>query len=270
MVETYESGTANQTLSKNIYDVKLAGDKIELTKGKMPENDYEIIVNSSNSYSMKLNKTIDDKINGNKLKVVGYYTSKENLDCYFTTENTIKYKLLTEKSNITIYSNNKEETISYFRNQEMNIQDIYENDRIEYIKQIEESIMSSIIVAAIILAISLIEIFLMMRSSFLSRVKEVGILRAIGVKKRDIYKMFLGEIIAITTLTAVPGMLVMSYIIQGLRMVSYYQDQLMFNTTVVLISVIILVAFNIIVGLLPVRNVIRKTPARILSGNNVD
>ena len=278
MVETIDisgenalnSGNSNQFVRENIYDVSLAEDRIELTKGRMPKNDYEIIVNKSNSYNMKLYKTIDDKINGENLIVVGYYDSKESINHYFTTKNTIKLKLLNEKSNITIYSNNKQETIDYFRNLEMNIEDIYEKDKNNYIEQIEDSIFSSIVVASIILAISLIEIFLMMRSSFLSRVKEVGILRAIGVKKKDIYKMFLGEIIAITTLTAVPGMLLMSYIIQGLRMVPYYQDQFMFNGVVIFISVVILVAFNMLVGLLPVRNVIRKTPARILSGNNVD
>lgn len=262
--------TEQQVLTQNIYDVNLAKDKIELFKGKMPENDYEIIVKESNSSIMKLNKTIDEKINGNNLKVVGYYTSNEDINFYFTTENTIKYKLLSEKSNITIYSNNKEETINYFRNTDMNIENIYETDKDEYVRSVQESIKSSIIVAVVILVISLVEIFLMIRSSFLSRVKEVGILRAIGVKKKDIYKMFLGEIIAITTLTAIPGLFLMSYIIQGLRLVPYYADQFMFNSTVVLISVAILVVFNIAIGLLPVRNVIRKTPARILSGNNVD
>ena len=39
----------------------------------------------------------------------------------------------------------------------------------------------------------------MIRSSFLSRIKEIGIYRAIGVKRVDIYKMFYGEIFAITT-----------------------------------------------------------------------
>ena len=169
-------------LSKKIYDVNLALDKIELKKGRLPKNDYEIIVNQSNSQNMKLNKTIDDKINGNKLKVVGYYTSKEEINYFFTTENTIKYKMLTEKTNITICSNNKQETIDYFRDLGMNIEDVYQKDRDNYTMQIKDSIRSSIVVAAIILGISLIEIFLMMRSSFLSRVKEVGILRAIGVK----------------------------------------------------------------------------------------
>ena len=257
-------------LSKNIYDVNLAGDRIELSKGRMPQNDYEIIVNSSNSYEMKLNKTIDDMINGNKLKVVGYYTSKEDINDFFTTENTIKYKMLSERSNITIYSNNKEETLNYFKNLGMNIENTYEKDKNNYTMQIKDSIRSSIVVAAIILAISLIEIFLMMRSSFLSRVKEVGILRAIGVKKKDIYKMFLGEIIALTTLTAVPGLFVMSYILKGLQLVPYYQDQFMYNGTVLGKSIAIIVGFNILVGLLPVHNVIRKTPAKILSGNSVN
>ena len=219
---------------------------------------------------MKLNKTIDDNINGNKLLVVGYYTSKEDINDFFTTENTIKYKVLSEKSNMTIYSNNKAETMNYFRGLQMNIEDSYQKDKDNYVNGIKDSIKSSVVVAIIILAISLIEIFLMMRSSFLSRVKEVGILRAIGVKKKDIYKMFLGEIIAVTTITAVPGLFVMSYIIKGLQLVPYYSDQFMYNGVVLGISIAIIVGFNILVGLLPVYHVIRKTPAKILSGNNIN
>ena len=57
----------------------------------------------------------------------------------------------------------------------------------------------------IIILVALIELFLMLRSSFLSRIKEVGTMRAIGLKKRDIYKMFIGEIAVITAITAIPG-----------------------------------------------------------------
>ena len=68
-----------------------------------------------------------------------------------------------------------------------------------------------------ILAISFIEIFLIIRASFLSRVKEVGVYRAIGVKKNDIYKMFIGEILAITTMASLPGFALMAYISTGFR-----------------------------------------------------
>lgn len=274
--DPYTSGmlmNQNETsdyLSHKIYDIELAKDKIELTKGRMPENDYEIIVNEMNEYDMELYDTVKDEINGNKLKVVGYYESKENLNDFFTTNNTIKYKVIQDSKNLTIYPKDKTKVMNYFKEQGKYIEDTYNKDRERYIASNKEAIISSIILASIILAVSLIEIFLMMRSSFLSRVKEVGILRAIGLKKIDIYKMFLGEIIAITTVTAIPGLLIMANVLKGLQVVPYYQDQFMLNLGVIGISVLIIFVFNIIVGLLPVFNVIRKTPAQILSRNDVD
>ena len=53
-------------------------------------------------------------------------------------------------------------------------------------------------------------------------------------------------------------------------MISYFQNQFMLNGTIIGISLVIIFAFNIIVGLLPVHNVIKKAPARILSRNDVD
>ena len=70
------------------------------------------------------------------------------------------------------------------------------------------------------IVISFVEIVLMLRASFLSRIKEVGIYRAIGVKKKDIYIMFSGEIIAITTLASLPGILLSAYIINILTGIS--------------------------------------------------
>lgn len=97
VIHNMDVANTNGNLGKKIYDIALAGDRIQLSKGRMPKNDYEIIVNASNSYEMKLNKTIDDKINENKLKVVGYYKSKEEINDFFTTANTIKIKVLSEK-----------------------------------------------------------------------------------------------------------------------------------------------------------------------------
>ena len=63
----------------------------------------------------------------------------------------------------------------------------------------------------------------MIRSSFLSRIKEIGVLRAIGVKKADIYRMFIGEIFAITTIAGMPGILLMTYILYNAAKVSYFE-----------------------------------------------
>ena len=126
-----------------------------------------------------------------------------------------------------------------------------------------------LISSGIIIAISLIEIFLMIRSSFLSRVKEVGIYRAIGVKKWDIYVMFSGEIIAITILAAIPGILVSTYILTLLTKISYLEEMFVINPMLVGYSILLLFIFNIIVGLVPVFNTLRKRPAEILARTDI-
>ena len=126
-----------------------------------------------------------------------------------------------------------------------------------------------LVFSGIILVISLIEIYLMIRSSFLSRVKEIGILRAIGLKKKDIYKMFSGEIFAITLMASTPGFLLMSYIIYQLTNVPFIGSYLVFSPIMLIISYVLILFFNLFFGLIPVYRVIRKRPARILSRNDI-
>jgi ABC-type antimicrobial peptide transport system permease subunit len=108
-----------------------------------------------------------------------------------------------------------------------------------------------------------------MRSSFLSRIKEVGIYRAIGVKKIDIYKMFVGEIIAITSTASILGIAFMSYILNCIKQIDYFSKMFVLDFKIIAFSVILVYAFNIIVGLLPLYKVLRKTPAQILSRNDI-
>ena len=109
-----------------------------------------------------------------------------------------------------------------------------------------------------------------MRSSFLSRIKEVGILRAIGVKKIDIYKMFVGEAIAITSTASMLGVALMTYILNALSKVPYISKMFVIDVKVVGASIILIFTFNIVVGLLPLFKVLRKTPAQILSRHDLE
>lgn len=258
------------TSGDSFLDYNLALDKIELKKGRLPENDYEVIVNISNKDTMPLNKKIKTTINNTPLTVVGYYYSKNGLTTYLVNNNTIKYNLIFNSSDITVYSSDKEAAIETFRNDNIYINDSYQYSREKYIKSVREDIIASLVVSGIILIISLIEIFLMTRSSFLSRVKEIGIYRAIGVKKSDIYKMFTGEIIAITTLTSLPGILFMAYMLSILCRIKFVASYFTVNIYVILITVAFIYVFNLVVGLIPVFNTIRKTPAAILARSDVE
>ena len=243
---------------------------IQLKEGSWPENDYETIVEDFKKDTIKLGKEISDKINGRKLTVVGYYTSKKHFETMFVNYNTMKYYYLTKTSNIAVYPKNKELVLDKVKNEyHMNVRDSYLVSREKYINENQERIRSSLITSLIILIISFIEIFLMIRASFLSRVKEVGIYRAIGVKKKDIYIMFSGESIAITTLASLPGILLSSYIIHILAKIDFLKDTLAMSLDIFLFSIVLLYLFNIVIGLIPVFVTMRKRPAQILSRNDI-
>ena len=83
--------------------------------------------------------------------------------------------------------------------------------------------------------------------------------------------MFFGEIIAITTVSSVPGILFSSYVIKKIVNSGLISSGfLSYNIFIVTVSILLVYVFNLLVGLIPVYNVIRKTPASILSRYDLD
>ena len=251
----------------SLYDIDLFKDKITISSGNSPK-DYEVIVNIKYKDLYELNKEIDTKVNNKKLKVVGYYKS-DDVDYMLTNNNTIKYDIVSKGKDLYLSVKDKDKALKDYRNMGLNIKDSYVYSRDKYVKDRTSSMASTLIFSVVILSISLIEIYLMMRSSFLSRIKEVGIYRAIGMKKLDIYKMFTGEIIAISTIGSMTGVLFTSYIIYQLTTVSYYANKFLVNGYTIITVIILVYLFNLLVGLLPCALTLRKTPAEIMSRNDI-
>lgn len=266
--EVYDDEIGIQN-KKEIFDYNLFLNDITLKEGRLPVDDYEVIVNINNRYEMPLNKEIDTKINDKKLKVVGYYES-HTVSYKLVNNNMIKYSLIEKAKNIAIYSKDKVNTKEYFSSNNITLQDSYEYSKNLYLANRSDTIKANLTSAGIVLIISLIEIFFMIRSSFLSRIKEVGIYRAIGLKKIDIYKMFSGEIIAITTLANVPAILLTAYVLNTISKVNYFSKYFVINIPIILLVIIGIYIFNLVIGLIPIFTTIIKTPASILSRYDVD
>ena len=125
---------------------------------------------------MKLNKPIKAQVNGEELVVVGYYDSQADLQAYLVNNNTVKYNVINKQNSMTIYAKDKSQVMNKFKDEyRLNIIDRYEKDRSDYLEYKKDSVKSAIILASIILAISLVEIYLMMRASFLSRINQIYI-----------------------------------------------------------------------------------------------
>lgn len=257
--EEYANFTSNY---RNIKDGNFT-----LKEGRLP-GDYEALVHISEKENYKLNSYLNSKINNNKLKVVGYYTSPYTNDSIYISDNTVTNLLYSNWSKFYVYG--KEDSINNLINNGYEVQSTYEQDRLKFISNRQKSVNNNLLIAGVFLLISFVEIFLMIRSSFMSRIKEVGILRAIGIKKIDIYKMFMGEILVITTVASVPGLIIMNSFLKQISSVSLIGKQFIINKEIFIISVIVVYVLNLVVGLLPLFNVMRNTPHKILSRNDVD
>jgi ABC-type lipoprotein export system ATPase subunit len=255
-----------------LVDYKLKQNELSLKTGKWPENKYEVTVSDKNKDdpAFKIGRQINTKVNKKKLLIVGYYSDPKDSDYLLVNETMIKYKLIKDKKNVTICPEDKKVVLAKLKENGVNVRDVYAQNKSKYMKEKRNSMLSILVLAGVILGISFIEIFLMIRASFLSRIKEVGVYRSIGVKKKDIYRMFSGEIIAITTIASIPGFLFMAFIISRLIKVSYLRDMFLVNSGVLLVCLIIIFGLNIIFGLMPVWRTIRKTPAAILARTDVN
>lgn len=263
-VEQTQEGVSSYNLIKDNPD-------IELSAGSWPEDDYEALIPYSMVYEKGIGATLDAKVNGKRLTVSGYYSDKnQSNNSTYVNDKTALYDYIGQQTTLTLSPKDKEAAFKQLSEDQVKVTDTYEQSRKQYVTSIRKQVLSAVIVCLVMLIISLIEMYLMLRSSFLSRIKEVGVLRAIGLKKKDIYKMFSGEILAMTTLTAIPAMALMAYILNGLSKIEGFGDQFLMNPAVFLASLLLVYVFNFIAGLLPVFNTLRKTPAEILARNDIN
>lgn len=243
-----------------------------LRSGSLPTEDYTCIVNYSQKDMYPLNRTLDTKVNGKKLKVVGYYESSAPSERILVNNNMLLYSLINDAEKFTICpASDKAATLQMLTDKEYNAEDALQADKKEYKDMTAGATRTTIILAAIILVMSLVEMYLISRSSFLSRIKEVGTLRAIGMKKWDIYKMFMGEILAVTTITSLPAILLTYLVVNRAQATVPLLDGILYQTPMMLLGAIALIyGFNLLVGLIPVWNTMRKRPAAILARYDVD
>ena len=265
------SGEEDVIKSGQVRDLDLTKNQITIKSGRKPENIYETIINEVHDEEVDIGNRINTKVAGRKLTVVGFYTSDAvDDDTYYVHADTIKADYILKQKNFSVYANDPSAVEMELESEGMSSKVNDSRDRKAYINSRKDQLMSSIVVAAIIMLISLVEMFLMLRSSFLSRIKEVGTLRAIGLKKRDIYRMFTGEILVITFITAVPGIAIMYFILTQIVKVTYYVEGLyMVTPYIAAITFGVILVFNLLAGLIHVFATMRKTPAQILARTDI-
>lgn len=134
----------------------------------------------------------------------------------------------------------------------------------------EEGLIGSLVALAATLIIMSVCMYFIMRSSLMSRIKEIGIYRAIGVSRKNIVFRFTVEAAMLASTTVLFGYLLSSIFIGLLEYISPNASEIFFYPAwYSLLVLAVLCLLTVICGILPVLTLIRKTPSEILAKYDV-
>ncbi len=258
-----------------LNDIYAYLDKITLVEGNMP-NDNEAIMWKGHQNILPIGSTLE--YNKNTITIVGYYDINDSsliTSNYFNNNplliNANTFDKLREVGFLVISTNNKKELIDGLKayNSSLVPQDMQEDIREDYYFERMYTAKSTITMCAVLLVVTLLEIYFLNRSAFLSRIREVGIYRAIGVHKGDIYRMFASETLYTTVVYGFGGIIISYFLLDALVTYREFSEIFFINIPIAIGCMLVVLIFNLIVCLLPVMNVLRKTPAEILSRKDI-
>ncbi len=132
-------------------------------------------------------------------------------------------------------------------------------------REIRTTVLVATISVGVVLALMCLCVFFIMRSSFMSRVREVGILRAIGVTKRNLTFRFAVETALLILLTLVLGFVLSAWFIGSLSGAALFSTMFYFPVWMALALLVLVCAAALFFGVLPAILLLRKTPSEILS-----
>ena len=122
------------------------------------------------------------------------------------------------------------------------------------------------ITLVVIVAVMSVCMYLIMRSSLMSDIKDVGICRAIGVSKKNIIYRYFVETLVLFTLTVFVGFIIASAGIFGLMSGGAIMEGVVYYPLwLAAITLVGLFGISIVCGILPVRMLLSKSPSEILS-----
>ena len=233
----YDSNIGSRVAEYDIKDIRLMPKSLyaspKMIAGRMPASSDEVAIDSLLAERMeKAGLMISFGISSatdlldEHLMVSDYGTWKIVGICdygapsvYVTDENyaaaTIGWTQYEERKNgetittkwANVYCSDKKAALKSLKAAGYTVVDIGKQDRIDHFTNALRSSSALLVIAVLLLLISLLSISKNAKSSFILRIRELGIMRAIGATKRNIMKLFFVEGIATSLVTTILGML---------------------------------------------------------------
>lgn len=240
-------------------------DTDDITHGSIPTGSQILI---SSAYYQQLYgaapdnvwpKTIHDGI-----VVSGVFTDEKLI--FIVSDSIVERARFDSTFSYYVLASNQEEVI-----QEMTDDDLTAISERVYIRNLFNQAMvttrvTTTIVTLFVIGFTLIGFYFIMHSSMVSRIYEISVYRALGMKKSEIFTSFLVEILILSTISSAIGFILSSVAMFEASQSFFGQFRLFIvNPLTILVGVLIVYGVNILGGMYPIFLLLRKTPAQILS-----
>ncbi len=171
-----------------------------------------------------------------------------------------------------VYGEGKEDTIHYFSPEsgnydmtyvEMLIEDTYQEQMDKYQAERAVRLNARSISTLAVFLIAMFLLFFTMKSNAMKRSDEIAVYRLLGITKGSILSAFTLEVIWITNATILPVILALSCIIKFLAVIPTLQLTIVYPWIAMVTLLGFFYVVNIIVGIIPVYQMIKQPPARL-------
>ncbi|MDD3171475.1 MAG: ABC transporter permease, partial [Bacilli bacterium] len=247
----------------------LDGEKKAMESLVLGEND--ILLNEE--YYMKVKNYLEGEKNRIKFSdssqviynIVGTFSSDDGVIIAINDLEVMLLDAYCLSGDVSFLAEDKEVAKEYLSTAKIDYYDWYQENYNSYLSSKQKTTTTLLVFSMIIFAASLIFLYFLMRSRLISRIYEIGVYRALGIKKGDVYKTFTAEIVILTLFSSMLGFVITSIILWRLSLTIVFSSFINFTWYSIIISFLFIWLINLVVGLLPVRRLLKQSPAEILS-----
>ncbi|MDY5577398.1 MAG: ABC transporter ATP-binding protein/permease [Lachnospiraceae bacterium] len=239
---------------------------------------YEEYLNMAESDTAYKTFTYEDKLAGSVACIVtGYFSEDMDVDYIVPEEalDQINQTMMSSYQKAYVYmdTENVEEAQKQLEqiigdsHAEVNLKVELVNEADEavqlYKEENHEKFGGRILITITIFVISMVILYFMMKANAIARMQDLGVYRMLGISKGNIIAMFGLEIFVISCYTSLVGVLGTTFVTFGLAGIDLLEMQVTYPWYVVLLTVVFLFTANIMVGILPIKKMLKLPPAQL-------
>jgi ABC-type antimicrobial peptide transport system permease subunit len=134
-----------------------------------------------------------------------------------------------------------------------------------HIDESKEAVSSRLLIMAAIIVVSVVIVFFTMKSYSIKNIYDIGVYRALGIKKSSIAFVYAIEIFIISCKTTLIGGILCYLVTNIIASIPIIDVQIAITFPMFILTTLGMILLNVLVGVLPVRLCMRQTPSKILS-----